>query len=231
MPNHSGAGDQFPGVGDGVALEVVAEAEVAEHLEEGVVAASEADVLEVVVLAAGANAFLRRGGARVVALLGPEENVLELVHARVGEEQRRIVGRHQRRRVHAAVALGLKEAQKQLANFVSRTELHVLTSVMARQVFPQRAVTNTEGTAIPSMQIKGDSMDRFALLALLEAKPGKEKEVEEFLKSAQPMAAQEPGTSTWYAVKLGPARFGIFDTFRDEAGPRGSPFRSRLRRH
>jgi quinol monooxygenase YgiN len=65
---------------------------------------------------------------------------------------------------------------------------------------------------------KGDSMDSFALLALLEAKPGKEKEVEEFLKSAHPMAEQEPGTTTWYAVKLGPARFGIFDTFRDEAG-------------
>ena len=61
-------------------------------------------------------------------------------------------------------------------------------------------------------------MDRFALLALLEAKPGKEQEVEAFLKSAQAMAAQEPGTTTWYAVKLGPARFGIFDTFRDEAG-------------
>jgi quinol monooxygenase YgiN len=66
--------------------------------------------------------------------------------------------------------------------------------------------------------LKEISMDSFALLALLDAKPGKEKEVEEFLKSAQPMAAQEPGTSTWYAVKLGPARFGIFDTFRDEAG-------------
>jgi quinol monooxygenase YgiN len=61
-------------------------------------------------------------------------------------------------------------------------------------------------------------MDRFALLALLEAKPGKEKEVEEFLKSAQPMAAQEAGTTTWYAVKLGPAKFGIFDTFKEEAG-------------
>jgi len=61
-------------------------------------------------------------------------------------------------------------------------------------------------------------MDRFALLALLEAKPGKEKEVEEFLKSAEPLAGQEPGTTTWYAVKLGPAKFGIFDTFRDEAG-------------
>jgi len=61
-------------------------------------------------------------------------------------------------------------------------------------------------------------MDRFALLALLEAKPGKETEVEEFLKSAEPLAGQEPGTTTWYAVKLGPAKFGIFDTFRDVAG-------------
>ena len=48
-------------------------------------------------------------------------------------------------------------------------------------------------------------MDKFAILALLKAKPGKEKEVEEFLKSAQPLAAAEPGTTTWYAVKLGPA--------------------------
>ena len=61
-------------------------------------------------------------------------------------------------------------------------------------------------------------MDRFALLATLEAKPGKEKEVEEFLKSAQPLAAAEPATTTWYALKLGPAKFGIFDTFKDEAG-------------
>jgi len=71
--------------------------------------------------------------------------------------------------------------------------------------------------AITSMHAeRGEEMDKFALLALLEAKPGKEKEVEEFLKSAQPMAAQEAGTTTWYAVKLGPAKFGIFDTFKDE---------------
>ncbi|WP_348262989.1 antibiotic biosynthesis monooxygenase [Telmatobacter sp. DSM 110680] len=59
---------------------------------------------------------------------------------------------------------------------------------------------------------------KFALLALLEAKPGKEKEVEEFLKSAQPLAVRETGTSTWYAVKLAPNKFGIFDTFRQEEG-------------
>jgi quinol monooxygenase YgiN len=61
-------------------------------------------------------------------------------------------------------------------------------------------------------------MDKFALLALLNAKPGKEDEVEKFLKSAQPLAEKESATTTWYAVKLGPGRFGIFDTFKDEAG-------------
>ena len=61
-------------------------------------------------------------------------------------------------------------------------------------------------------------MDKVAILALLEAKPGKENEVEAFLKSAQPLAEQEAYTTSWYAVKLGPGKFGIFDTFKDEAG-------------
>lgn len=59
-------------------------------------------------------------------------------------------------------------------------------------------------------------MDKFALWAQLEAKPGKEMEVEAFLKSAQPMAMEESGTTTWYALKIGPGKYGIFDTFADE---------------
>ena len=58
-------------------------------------------------------------------------------------------------------------------------------------------------------------MDQFAIWAQMEAKPGKESEVEEFLKSAQPMAVAEPGTTTWYALKIGPSKYGIFDTFAD----------------
>ena len=85
-------GQQVPGKVDRFGFEVIAEGEVAEHLEERVVAARVADVLEIVVLAAGANAFLRRCGARVVALLLSKKDVLELVHAGVGEQQRRIVG-------------------------------------------------------------------------------------------------------------------------------------------
>ncbi len=64
-------------------------------------------------------------------------------------------------------------------------------------------------------------VDRFALLALLKAKPGKEKEVEAFLISAQPLAATEIGTTSWFALKLGPDQYGIFDSFRDEAGREG----------
>jgi quinol monooxygenase YgiN len=50
----------------------------------------------------------------------------------------------------------------------------------------------------------------------MEARPGKEHEVEEFLKSAQPLAEREQGTTSWYAVKIGPSRFAIFDTFKTE---------------
>jgi len=61
-------------------------------------------------------------------------------------------------------------------------------------------------------------MDKFALFATLQAKPGKETEVEEFLKSAQPLAVRETGTTSWYALKIGPSTFGIFDTFQTEEG-------------
>jgi quinol monooxygenase YgiN len=51
---------------------------------------------------------------------------------------------------------------------------------------------------------------------MMEAKPGKEQEVEDFLTSAKALVEKEPGTTTWYALKIGPSRYGIFDTFADE---------------
>jgi quinol monooxygenase YgiN len=59
-------------------------------------------------------------------------------------------------------------------------------------------------------------MSRLAIWAELEAKPGKEQEVANFLKSAETMAEREQGTVTWYAMRLGGQKFGIFDTFLDE---------------
>jgi quinol monooxygenase YgiN len=88
---------------------------------------------------------------------------------------------------------------------------------MGRRV--ESSVTSTAPLHPTGVQFpKEDQVDKFALLALLQAKPGKEAEVEEFLKSAQPMAVREAATTTWYAVKIGEGRFGIFDTFKDEAG-------------
>jgi quinol monooxygenase YgiN len=61
-------------------------------------------------------------------------------------------------------------------------------------------------------------MVKFALLARLEAKPGKEQEVADFIKSALPLAQQEAETISWYALQIGPSTFGIFDTFENEEG-------------
>ena len=61
-------------------------------------------------------------------------------------------------------------------------------------------------------------MNQVGLLVMLQARPGKEAEVEGFLKSALPLVEAETGTTTWFAFKVGPATFAIFDTFKDEAG-------------
>ena len=61
-------------------------------------------------------------------------------------------------------------------------------------------------------------MEKLAILARVEAKPGKEKEVLEFLKSALPLAKEETGTVRWYALQFGPSTFGVFDTFETEEG-------------
>lgn len=61
-------------------------------------------------------------------------------------------------------------------------------------------------------------MTKLALYVQLEAKPGKEKEVADFLRSALPLVNAEPGTISWFAIQERPDTFSIFDTFEDEAG-------------
>src|SRR3954471_19226471 len=61
-------------------------------------------------------------------------------------------------------------------------------------------------------------MTNLALLVRLEAKKGKETEVENFLRGGLSIVENEPATISWYALKLGPSTFGIFDTFPDEEG-------------
>jgi len=59
-------------------------------------------------------------------------------------------------------------------------------------------------------------MTKFALYVPLQAKPGKEKEVADFLRSAVPLVNAEVGTVSWFAIQEGPSSFAIFDTFDNE---------------
>jgi quinol monooxygenase YgiN len=61
-------------------------------------------------------------------------------------------------------------------------------------------------------------MVKLALYVRLEAKPGKEQEVEAFLLGGLTLVEQEPATAAWFGLKLGPSTYGIFDAFDDEAG-------------
>jgi quinol monooxygenase YgiN len=55
------------------------------------------------------------------------------------------------------------------------------------------------------------------ILALVEAKPGKEGQVEAFVRSGQGIVEQEPGTRVWYGFRVDDSTFGIFDAFEDES--------------
>jgi len=57
-----------------------------------------------------------------------------------------------------------------------------------------------------------------ALFVRLEATPGKESEVAKFLRDGQALVQQEPATTAWFGIQLGPTTFGIFDAFPDDAG-------------
>ena len=61
-------------------------------------------------------------------------------------------------------------------------------------------------------------MVKVALFVRLEAKPGKEADVEKFLHGGLPIVQEEPATTAWFAIRLGPSTFGIFDAFPDERG-------------
>jgi len=61
-------------------------------------------------------------------------------------------------------------------------------------------------------------MVNVALWVQLDAKPGKEKDVEDFLRSGLALVQNEPDTTAWFALRLDSSTFGIFDAFPNEAG-------------
>ena len=104
---------ELPGPVDRLALEVVAEAEIPQHLEERLVERGPADVFDV----AGAHALLAGGRARELGIAQPQELALELVHPGGREQHGRVVG-HQHVARAADASLGCEEVEERFAEFV-----------------------------------------------------------------------------------------------------------------
>src|SRR3569623_1427883 len=71
--------------------------------------------------------------------------------------------------------------------------------------------------ALGAFQLKEKDMVKLTLFVRLEAKPGKEADVEKLLRGSLTVVQEEPDTTAWFAIRLGPSTFGIFDAFPDEA--------------
>jgi quinol monooxygenase YgiN len=83
---------------------------------------------------------------------------------------------------------------------------------------PRAEAIGSQGRYRAKLPKQEKPMTKLALYVPLQAKPGKEKEVADFLRSALPLVNAEPGTTSWFAIQEGPSAFAIFDTFDDEAG-------------
>ena len=127
-------GDQVPGVFDRLFLEIIAKGEIPQHFKESMVSGGIADIVEVIVLSASAHAFLRCRRARRKRLFGARENVLERHHARIHEQEGRIVIRHQWRRRFHRVTTTFKEGQKTRTNI--RNTGHADSSTSCRLSVP-----------------------------------------------------------------------------------------------
>ncbi len=108
-----------PGIVDRFLLEVRAKGKIAQHLEKRLMPARMPDVIEVIMFAAGPNAFLAARGGVVGALFPPEKNVLELVHARIDKQQRRVLSRNQRGAFDDGVATVREELEESPANLIA----------------------------------------------------------------------------------------------------------------
>jgi hypothetical protein len=86
---------ELPGIGNRLFLEIVPKGKVAEHFEECVVPGGSPDIFQVVMLPPRPDALLGGAGPDIVPLLQPEKAVFELVHPRIGEQERRVIMRNQ----------------------------------------------------------------------------------------------------------------------------------------
>jgi len=96
----------------------------------------------------------------------------------------------------------------------------VVTAFSLREFWT--AYRRWRGAGVDRLNVSGTigemDMTKLGLYVALEAKSGKEAELAEFLIGALPLVEAEPATTAWFALRMGPTSFGIFDAFADEAG-------------
>lgn len=109
-------GQQFPCILDGIVFKIVAEAEVAQHFEEGVVTRSVTDVFQVIVLTARAHAALGSGRAGIITLVEAKENILELIHPGVGKQQSGVIVWYQGAAGNYLMSLTMEKVEKRLTD-------------------------------------------------------------------------------------------------------------------
>ena len=108
---------------------------------------------------------------------------------------------------------------RQLITLLPVSALLIAPALSEAQLFaPLSELTSEPSNPIHTAPKQEPAMIRNALFVRLEAKPGKEKELAQFLNAGLDLARQEGTTPVWFALQLGPSTFGIFDAFADEAG-------------
>ena len=111
-------GQQFPGPADGFLFVVIAKRPVPQHLEEGVVVGIAAHFFQIVMLTGDAQTFLGIDHPPMDRPLDPEKDIFERYHAGIGKQQRRIIGRNQRRTRDNLMAPVGKKLQEAVAYLV-----------------------------------------------------------------------------------------------------------------
>ena len=126
-------GQERPGVIDRLFLEIVAEREIPEHFEEGVMPCGIADIVEIIVLAPSADAFLRAGRTRRRRRFESGKGVLERHHAGVDEHQRRVTKRDERRAGDFRVFVLREIVEKAAADVVGRCHKRAVRQSAAKR--------------------------------------------------------------------------------------------------
>ena len=108
---------------------------------------------------------------------------------------------------------------RQLIALLPFSALLIAPALSQAQLFaPLNEQTSEISNPAHTAQRQESTVIKNALFVRLEAKPGKEKELAQFLHTGLGLAQQEGTTPVWFALQLGPSTFGIFDAFSDEAG-------------